>query len=137
MAAALSGSLAGTSALAGGVSVFGIGIGVGASGCCAYAGIEHVVAAISDNTARSVVAVQRIDLRFRFLICPIVNFSACTYPVNRTLPLRPKVSVSPLPSFARVPGRGRPGLRGPGRCLASKLTTLMINVSISQSVNYG
>jgi hypothetical protein len=39
----------------------------------------HVAAAISEITARSVVAVQRIDLRLRFPICPIVNRSACRY----------------------------------------------------------
>src|SRR6266852_9731166 len=74
MAGALSGAMAGPSATAGGVSFFGVG--VGASGCWAYAGIAHVAAAISDNTARSVLAVQRIDLRFRFPICPTVNLSA-------------------------------------------------------------
>src|SRR6266849_8008399 len=66
------------SALAGRVSLFGVGVGVGASACCAYTGIAHVAAAISDNTARSVLAVQRTDLRFRFPICPTVNLSACT-----------------------------------------------------------
>src|ERR1700716_3615787 len=80
MAAALSDALAGSPALAGGVPVFGVGVGVGAgvgaSGCCAYAGIVHVAAAISDNTARSVPAVQRIHLPVRFPICPIVNLSA-------------------------------------------------------------
>src|SRR6202140_804275 len=81
VAGGLSGALAGSSALAGGVPVFGtgVGVGVGASCCCACAGIAHVAAAISDNTARSVVAVHRIDLRFRFPICPIVNLSACRY----------------------------------------------------------
>src|SRR5260370_35856581 len=87
VAGGLSGALAGSSALAGGVSVFGTGtgtgtgtgVGVGASGCCAYAGMMHVAAAISEITKRSVVAVQRIDLRFRFPICPIVNLSACRY----------------------------------------------------------
>src|SRR5713101_724603 len=78
-------ALAGSSATAGGVSFFGVGIGVavavgvGASGCCAYAGIMHVAAAISDNTARGVLAVQRIDLQVRFPICLIVNLSACCY----------------------------------------------------------
>src|SRR5258708_22633744 len=77
LAVALSGALAGSSALAGRVSVFGVGVGVGvgASGCCAYAGIAHVAPAISDNTARSVLAVQRTDLRFRFPIYPTVNLS--------------------------------------------------------------
>jgi hypothetical protein len=81
VAGGLSGALAASSALAGGVSVFGtgVGVGLGASGCCAYAGIAHVAAAISEITARSVVAVQRIDLRFRFPICPTVNLSACRY----------------------------------------------------------
>src|ERR1700674_3430010 len=83
VAGGLSGALAASSALAGGVSVFGTGtgtgVGVGASGCCAHAGIMHVAAAISEITARSVVAVQRIDLRFRFPTCPIVNLSACRY----------------------------------------------------------
>src|SRR6266481_9341493 len=80
MAVALSGALAASSALAEGVSDFtvgvGIGIGVGSSGCCAYAGIMHFAAAISDNTVRSVLAVQRIDLPIRFPTCPIVNLSA-------------------------------------------------------------
>src|ERR1700674_3045704 len=80
VAGGLSGALAASSAVAGGVSFFGTGtgtgVGVGASGCCAYAGIMHVAAAISDNTARSVVAVHRIDLPVRFPICPIVNLSA-------------------------------------------------------------
>src|SRR5260370_30243146 len=71
----LGGALDAASALAGRVSLFGVGVGVGASGCCAYTGIAHVAAAISDNTARRVLAVQRIDLRFRFPICPIVNLS--------------------------------------------------------------
>src|SRR6266852_9364688 len=74
MVGALSGALDGSSALAGGVSLFAVG--VGASACCAYTGIAHVAAAISDNTARSVLAVQRTDLRFRFPICPTVNLSA-------------------------------------------------------------
>src|SRR5450631_715865 len=64
----VAGGLAASSALAGGVSLFGVG--VGASGCCAYAGIMHVAITISDNTARSVPAVQRIDLRCRFPISP-------------------------------------------------------------------
>src|SRR4029077_7545719 len=69
-AGALSGALAGSSETAGGVSFFGIGVGVGESARCANAGIAHVTAAISDNTARSLSAVPCIDLRFRFPICP-------------------------------------------------------------------
>src|ERR1700730_4750824 len=77
---AVADALAGSSATAGGVPLFrvGVGVGAGASGCCAYAGIVHVAAESSDNKARSVPAVQRIDLRVRFAICPIVNLSACT-----------------------------------------------------------
>src|ERR1700681_2374941 len=70
-------ALAGSSAPAGGVALFGAGGGVAAV-CCACARIVHVAITISDNTARSVLAVQRIDLRFRFAICPVVNLSACT-----------------------------------------------------------
>src|ERR1700732_4785416 len=87
VAGGLSGALAASSALAGGVSVFGTGtgtgtgVGVGASGCCAYAGIMHVAAGISEITARSVVAVQRIDLRLRFPICPTVAISMMTAPM--------------------------------------------------------
>src|ERR1019366_834243 len=65
-AAASLGGLGGSSALAAGVLPFGRG----ASGCCARAGIIHVAVTISHNTASSVLAVQRIDLRFRFAISP-------------------------------------------------------------------
>ena len=138
MAGPMSGALARSSASAGGVPVFGIGVGAGASGCCAYAGIAHVAAAISDNTARSVLTVQRIDLQSRFPTCPTVNLSqsiSMHLGGKGTLRLRSQSSAIPLPSFARFPGRMRTGLRGSGRCLAPKPTALIINVSISQVVN--
>src|SRR5208337_426858 len=58
------GGLGGSSALAAGLPP----LGEGASGCCAYAGIIHVAATVSHKTASSVLAVQRIDLQFRFPI---------------------------------------------------------------------
>src|SRR5208283_1091574 len=58
------GGLGGSSALAAGLSPFGRG----ASTCCAYAGMMPVAAISSHNTATSVLAVQRIDLQFRFPI---------------------------------------------------------------------
>lgn len=64
-AIASEGAVTGLSVPGAGLPPFG-----GAVGCCACAGSVYVAVTVSDDKTSSVLAAQRIDLRFRLLISP-------------------------------------------------------------------